>query len=77
MIPKETDSIQTLEETIGFLPSLDPWIKDASEKENLQFFPRFEEKDKKDLNIHNGIYPTTPKKAYHRYDVYPNRKKRL
>jgi DNA (cytosine-5)-methyltransferase 1 len=49
VLPKESDSIQTLEETIGFLPSLDPWIKDASEKENLQFFPRFEEKRQKGL----------------------------
>ena len=57
VIPKETDSIQTLEETIGFLPSLDPWIKDASEKENLQFFPRFEEKRQKGLKYSQWHIP--------------------
>tara|TARA_B100000989_G_C19526784_1_gene467331 strand:+ start:127 stop:1254 length:1128 start_codon:yes stop_codon:yes gene_type:complete len=56
-LPKESESIQTLEETIGFLPPLDPWIKDASKKENLQFFPRFEEKRQKGLEYSQWHIP--------------------
>ena len=48
-LPEESSSILTLEDSIGFLPSLDPWVKDISEKENLKIFPRFEEKRKKAL----------------------------
>jgi DNA (cytosine-5)-methyltransferase 1 len=50
-IPKPVNKIITVEEAIGHLPPLDPFIKDASEKELLNIFPFFYERQNTALNI--------------------------
>ena len=53
--PKE--KIVTLEEAIGNLPSLDPYIYDLTEEENKRIFPHFEEKKEEGLKVSKWHYP--------------------
>jgi len=43
-LPKKHKKIITLKDAIGDLPSIDPYVKDVSEKELLKLFPKFYEK---------------------------------
>lgn len=48
----------TLEEAIGHLPSLDPYLREGIDK-TLKCFPQFEEKKKAGLKISKWHYPPT------------------
>ena len=60
--PKE--KIVTLEEAIGNLPSLDPYIYDLTEEENKRIFPHFEEKKEEGLKVSKWHYPPTHSKRH-------------
>lgn len=44
ILPERSETVVTLEDTIGDLPSLDPYVIDISEEERNTLFPCFEEK---------------------------------
>lgn len=50
-IPKEDESIVTLHDAIGWIPSIDPFVKDLSPKEFKEHFPLYEERKEKALAI--------------------------
>lgn len=56
-LPKKHDSLVTLENTIGNIPTIDPFIKDVSEKELLQIFPNFYIRKEKALKISKWNIP--------------------
>ena len=44
VVPEQDDTLVSLEEAIGCLPSLDPFVKDVTEDELLQMFPQYYQK---------------------------------
>jgi len=58
-LPKEDDSLISLEEAIGDLPSLDPKVTDLSEKELISLFPDFLSKLQKAQKISKWHKPPT------------------
>lgn len=44
VVPAPSDRLVSLEDAIGHLPSLDPFIKDVSEEELLHIFPEYHQK---------------------------------
>jgi DNA (cytosine-5)-methyltransferase 1 len=50
-LPEKSSKVVTLEEAIGDLPMVDPFVKDVSEKELLDLFPLFYERKKEALSI--------------------------
>jgi DNA (cytosine-5)-methyltransferase 1 len=50
-MPHKQNKIYTLKDAIGHLPSIDPYIKDVTEKELLNIFPNFFEKKDAALKI--------------------------
>lgn len=50
-IPEKTNKIMSLEDVIGDIPIIDPFIKDISEDELLEMFPNFHERKKTALKI--------------------------
>jgi DNA (cytosine-5)-methyltransferase 1 len=56
-LPKKHDCLVTLENTIGNIPTIDPFIKDVSEKELLQIFPNFYIRKEKALKISKWNIP--------------------
>lgn len=50
-LPKIHDSIVTLENTIGDIPTIDPFISDVTEKELLQIFPKYYIRKERALKI--------------------------
>ena len=61
-LPKKHDSIITLENTIGNIPTIDPYISDISEKELLQIFPNFHTRKENALKLSkwNLMLPREP-----------------
>lgn len=56
-LPKIHDSIVTLENTIGDIPTIDPFISDVTEKELLQIFPKFYIRKERALKISKWNIP--------------------
>ncbi len=56
-LPKKHGSLVTLENTIGNIPTIDPFIKDVTEKELLQIFPNFYNRKEKALKISKWNIP--------------------
>lgn len=50
-IPQKEKHIVDLNEAIGWIPSIDPFVKDLSKEEFKQLFPLYEERRKKALEI--------------------------
>lgn len=50
-IPKKDDKVVTLEDAIGWIPPIDPFVKDLSKSEFKKLFPLYEERRKKALEI--------------------------
>ena len=50
-IPPKEERIVTMEDAIGWIPSIDPFIKDLSKKDFETFFPMYEERKEKALSI--------------------------
>lgn len=51
IMPKPEPDVKTLEDAIGNLPMVDPYIYDISEEEMLKIFPQYKEREKIALNI--------------------------
>lgn len=51
VMPKAEPNIRTLENAIGDLPIVDPFIYDISEEEMLKIFPQYKEREKTALDI--------------------------
>lgn len=49
--PKPDSKITTLQEVIGNLPSIDPWVTDISESEMISLFPQYFKKEKEALKV--------------------------
>ncbi len=56
-MPPENESKVTMEEAIGDLPMLDPYIRDIEYDEMLKIFPEYEERKKAALKISKWHYP--------------------
>lgn len=50
-LPKQIEKQVTLQDVIGHLPPLDPFVKDISENELLEIFPLYFEREKNALKI--------------------------
>lgn len=59
VMPMKCDKIVTMEEAIGWIPTIDPFVKDLSHDEFLTLFPKYEERKKKAMNISKWNFPTT------------------
>jgi len=51
VIPEKDKKVHTMEDAIGHLPKLDPFITDVDEKELLEIFPHFYERKESALQI--------------------------
>jgi len=51
ILPEKHKKIVTMKDAIGHLPTIDPFIKDVSEKELLEIFPKFHQRKKNALSI--------------------------
>ena len=56
-LPKKHNSLITLENAIGYIPTIDPFISDITEKELLQIFPDFYARKEKALKISKWNIP--------------------
>ncbi len=59
VMPKKCEKIVTMEDAIGWIPTIDPFVKDLSHDEFLTLFPKYEERKKKAMNISKWNFPTT------------------
>jgi len=59
LLPTPSTHIVTLEETIGWIPQIDPYVKDIDEDSFKRLFPHFEERKKKALEISKWNIPPT------------------
>lgn len=50
-LPEKEDKLLTMEEAIGSLPMLDPYVKDISDEERKIMFPHYEERKAQALKI--------------------------
>ncbi|TGY91127.1 DNA cytosine methyltransferase [Petralouisia muris] len=50
-LPEKEEKLVTMEDAIGSLPMLDPFVKDLSEEERNQFFPLYETRKEQALKI--------------------------
>jgi DNA (cytosine-5)-methyltransferase 1 len=60
--PAKDNNIVTLEDAIGYLPSLDPELYDLSKDEQDKIFPNYEQKKQAGLKVSKWHYP--PKHVY-------------
>ncbi len=51
ILPEKDNKIVTMQEAIGHLPPLDPYVKDITDKERRAMFPHYEERCKQALEI--------------------------
>jgi len=57
LMPNKDETIVTMEDAIGNLPMLDPYINDISEEELLQIFPYFYQRKEEAVNISKWHIP--------------------
>lgn len=57
ILPNKDEQIATMEDAIGHLPILDPYINDVSEDELLEIFPHFYERKEKAIKISKWHIP--------------------
>lgn len=58
-IPPKEDEKMTLEDAIGWIPDIDPFVKDLSPEDFKLLFPKYEEKRKRALEISPWNIPPT------------------
>lgn len=58
-MPESVSKKVTMYDAIGYLPSLDPFVKDITADELLKLFPAFEERKRAALEISKWHYPPT------------------
>ena len=59
VMPEKSDKLVTMEEAIGWIPIIDPFVKDLSPEEFARLFPRYEERKKEALKISKWNFPPT------------------
>ncbi|MBD5087041.1 MAG: DNA cytosine methyltransferase [Clostridiales bacterium] len=57
VMPQPDEKQVTMRDAIGYLPSIDPFIRDVSRNELLEMFPEYYEKEKAALNISPWNFP--------------------
>jgi DNA (cytosine-5)-methyltransferase 1 len=57
LMPAKEDTIVTMNDAIGWIPSIDPFVKDLSPREFKKVFPLFEERKEKALFISKWNIP--------------------
>lgn len=58
LMPKPSDKLITMKEAIGWIPEIDPFVKDISYEEFIKLFPLYEERKKRALEISPWNFPT-------------------
>lgn len=58
-MPHKSDKIVTMKEAIGWIPTIDPFVKDIPHDEFEKLFPKYEERKQKALKISKWNFPTT------------------
>lgn len=59
VMPKKCDKIVTMKDAIGWIPIIDPFVKDLSPEEFAKLFPKYEERKKAALKISKWNFPTS------------------
>lgn len=59
VMPKKSDKLVTMEDAIGWMPIIDPFVKDLSKEEFVKLFPKYEERKKEAIKISKWNFPTT------------------
>lgn len=57
IMPDKSSHLVTMEETIGWIPTIDPFVKDLSTEDFAKLFPHFEERKKRALEISHWNIP--------------------
>ena len=57
VMPLKSDTVVTMEDAIGWIPTIDPFVKDLKYDEFIKLFPHYEERKKKALSISKWNYP--------------------
>ena len=60
--PKKDETIVTMEDAIGWIPSIDPYVKDLDQEEFQKLFPLYEKR--KDTALKISKYNIPPKHVY-------------
>lgn len=58
-IPKPSDHLVTMKEAIGWIPIIDPFVKDLPKDEFIKLFPKYESRRKAALKISRWNIPTS------------------
>lgn len=61
-MPSKENHIVTMEEAIGWIPTIDPFVRDLPYEKFIELFPKYEERKKKALEISKFNIP--PKHVY-------------
>ncbi len=59
IMPNKSSHLVTMEEAIGWIPTIDPFVKDLSAEDFSRLFPHFEERKKRALEISHWNFPPT------------------
>lgn len=59
IMPEKSSHLVTMEEAIGWIPTIDPFVKDLSPEDFAKLFPHFEERKKQALAISHWNFPPT------------------
>ena len=59
IMPNKSSHLVTMEEAIGWIPTIDPFVKDLSAEDFSRLFPHFEERNKRALEISHWNFPPT------------------
>lgn len=59
IMPNKSSHLVTMEEAIGWIPTIDPFVKDLSAEDFSRLFPHFEERKKRALEISQWNFPPT------------------
>ena len=57
IMPEKSSHLVTMEEAIGWIPTIDPFVKDLSSEDFAKLFPHFEERKKRALAISHWNFP--------------------
>lgn len=58
-MPQPSSKRITMEDAIGWIPTIDPYVRDLSPEEFTRLFPKYEERKKKALSISKWNAPTS------------------
>ncbi len=58
-MPEPSEKLITLEDAIGWIPIIDPFVKDISQEDFLKMYPKYEERKEQALKISHWNHPTS------------------